>query len=331
MISERILITGATGFVGRHLVQEFASAGREMTLAVRALGACPQGWRDNSRIRIVVTGPIETANNLPDALHGASTVVHLSGLAHASGNAGEDDPWVAANVIATEKLTTAAAAHGVRTFIHMSSLAAIARNSAPTIVDDMTCNTAPTPFGRSKREAEKRVSALAFKGIFSISLRPPLVVGADAKGNWCSLQRLAATGLPLPFGSIRNRRSLISINSLIAAISLLCKEKWPATKSGDYCIADEEIFSLPTIVSELRRGMGLSPRLFPFPTAMIDAMARMVNRQHLSAGILGDMHVDASRFRGAFGFAQKQGLAMSIFESGRKYHSSSYGEGGGTP
>lgn len=326
---ERVLITGATGFIGRHLVRHFLSAGRPLTLAVRDAGGCPPDWRNREQIKIVATGPIETATNLGEALAGVSTVIHLAGLAHVRHVAGADDPFVAANTTATQRLAKAATDHEVGTFVHLSSLAAITQNASPTIVDDSTCDPPPTPYGRTKREAEKHVLALAEDGIFAVSLRPPLVVGAEAKGNWGALQRLAVTGLPLPFASVGNRRSLIGIDSLVAAVAHLCTGQWPAEKSGNYCLADEERFPLPRIVSELRQGMGLAPRLFPFPAAILDAAARMAGRGHMARALLGDLQVDASRFRETFGFAQSHGLAASIAESGRQYRRLRSGGAGG--
>lgn len=321
MRQERILVTGATGFVGRHLVEHFRSAGRLLTLAVRNADACPPSWQTDKHIRIVATGPIETGANLGEALAGVATVVHLAGLAHVRGSGRGGGPFVAANATATERLTEASADGGIGSFIHLSSLAAITRNASPSVIDDTTCDPAPTPtpYGRSKREAEKHVLALAERGIFAVSLRPPLVVGAEAKGNWGALQRLAATGLPLPFASVRNRRSLIGIRTLVEALDRLCTDSWPPEKSGNYCIADAESLSLPAIVTELRRGMGLPPRLFPCPPGVLKVLAAAANRQQMAAGLLGDLRVDAGRFRATFDFTPTQDLAASIAQSGMCY------------
>lgn len=319
MREERILVTGATGFVGRHLVEHFRSAGRLLTLAVRNADTCPPSWRADERIGIVATGPIETAANLGEALAGIAIIVHLAGLAHLRGSGRGDDPFVAANATATERLAKVAADGGIGSFIHLSSLAAIAQNAFSTMIDDATCSQTLTPFGRSKRKAEKHVLALADRGIFAVSLRPPLVVGAEAKGNWSSLQRLAATGLPLPFASVRNRRSLIGIRTLVEALDRLCTDSWPPEKSGNYCITDAESFSLPAIVTELRRGMGLPPRLFPCSPGVLKGLAAAANRQQMAAGLLGDLRVDAGRFQATFDFTPTQDLAASIAQSGMCY------------
>lgn len=209
------------------------------------------GWRDDNRIRIVVTGPIETASNLDVALAGVSTVVHLAGLAHVPRSQRSEDRFILANATATERLVAAASDKGVGTFIHMSSLAVVTPNASPTVVDDSSDEGAVTPYGRSKRIAERHVLELAKTGTLAVSLRPPLVVGADARGNWALLQRLAATGLPLPFAGVGNRRSLIGVETLAQAVAHLSAKRWPTEKSGNYCIADAEPMPLPQIVALL--------------------------------------------------------------------------------
>lgn len=319
MVAQRILITGATGFVGRHLVRHFLSTGHPLTITVRETDSCPKGWRGHKQIKIVSTGPIETATNLDEAIASNSAVIHLAGLAHVQSTAASSDRFIKANTTATERLVKAAADRDVRTFIHMSSLAAITKNSSAEIIDDATSNPPPTPYGRSKLEAEKHVLDLSDKGVFAISLRPPLVVGAEAKGNWAALQRLAATSLPLPFSGVSNKRSLIGVSSLVAAVDRLCTGQWSPEKSGNYCIADEETLSLPTIITELRRGMHIPPRLFHFPAAVFHAIGRAINQQQMVSGLLSDLQIDSSRFRTTFDFKQPQSLAASITESGMRY------------
>lgn len=316
----RILVTGATGFVGRHLVEHLRPTGRLLTLAIRGdAGSCPSSWQTDERIKIVTTGPIETAGNLAEVVAGAAVVVHLAGLAHIRQSADVDDAFFAANTTATERLALTAADSGIGSFIHLSSLAAITRNASSDVIDDTTDDPAPTAYGRSKREAEKHVLALAEGGIVAISLRPPLVVGAEAKGNWGTLQRIAATGLPLPFASVRNRRSMIGIRTLVEALDCLCTQRWSPEISGNYCIADAESISLPAIVTELRRGMGLPPRLFHCPPGILKTVAAAANRQQMAAGLLGDLRVDANRFRATFAFTPTQGLSASIAQSGSCY------------
>ena len=319
MDTVRILITGATGFVGRHLVPHLlASTDEQLTLSVRSKKDCPSDWRADQRINLVETGPLQTSKHLTDALEGVASVIHLAGLAHV---AGSPDPalFAQANGVATRRLSIAAAEHGVRTFIHLSSLAAITRNATELTIDDATVGAISTPYGQSKSDAEKHVSSLVAQGVFAVSLRPPLVVGFDAKGNWRALQRLAATGLPLPLASADNRRSLIGIHTLVEALALLAVGRWNSTKSGNYCIADERPLALSTIIELLRGGMGLRPGTFPFPPSILVAAAKVAGKNHMAAALLGNLEVDASRFGREFRFSGSQTLEDAITESGRLY------------
>ena len=325
MALNEILITGASGFLGRHLVASLLSEGRSMTLAVRNLDACPSAWRDTESIKLVETGEIENASNLGDAMSGVSVVVHLAGLAHVHGSdrsEGERE-FMRANVEATEKLIKAANENrDLKSFIHLSSLAAVTANASSVVVNDHTCDEPATAYGRSKLASEKAVLALQEKGIFSVCLRPPLVIGFDAKGNWGALQRLAATGLPLPFGSVRSRRSMIGVDTLVNAIVHLCSREWAAEKSGSYCVADEGAISLPEIVTELRKGMGMPARLLPFPPSVFHAIGGLMGQQRRVRGLLGDLLVDATRFRQTFDFYDVPDVHESVRESGRLYRRS---------
>lgn len=326
MKARRILLTGATGFVGRRLVPHLLAAKEQLTLAVRSADACPASWRGDDRIRIVDTGPIERAGDLGAAFSGVSRVVHMAGLAHVAGG-GERmaDTFMSANTAATARLAEAAAAAGeVATFIHLGSLAAVTANASDAIVADGSEGKPVTPYGRSKRLAEAHVEELAAGGTFAVTLRPPLIVGAEAKGNWRALQRLAATGAPLPFASVRNRRSLIGVDELVRALALLCTRDWPPQKSGNYCLAASEPVSLAAMVSELRAGMGLPPRLFPCPPSLLRALARLANRQEAAASLLGDLVVDSGRFRRTFGVEEMQGIKSSIRASGADYRQSHF-------
>ncbi|WP_170990086.1 NAD-dependent epimerase/dehydratase family protein [Aquamicrobium sp. LC103] len=317
----RILVTGATGFVGKHVVGLLLASRRELRLAVRSIEACPAPWRDDGRIEIVETGDIETSPHLDQALQGVSAVVHLAGLAHVhdAGDVNGDDPFLRANALATERLVQAAVRGRVDTFINLSSLAAVTGNASSDVIDDATRGEPTTNYGRSKRLAEEHVVAMAGEGMFAVSLRPPLIVGAEAKGNWASLQRLAATGLPLPFASVDNRRSMIGVDTVAEAVAHLCSGRFPPEAAGNYCIADPESLSLSEIVTELRAGMGMPPHLVPFPTSILHGVAELVDRHHRADGLLGNLVVDATRFHETFDVRPRPALREAIRKSGMLY------------
>lgn len=322
------MITGATGFIGRRLVSHLLSeGGAKLVVAVRHTDTRPLSWRAMDNLQIVEVGPLETAKNLERVVSGVSTVIHMAGLAHLlpSNSADQAAAFDTANATATARLAQVAARANVANFIHVSSLAAIASNASPTVVDDTTYLDPSTPFGWSKRRAEEHVMGLRRQGMFAVSLRPPLVVGSDAKGNWRALQRLAATSVPLPFASVRNRRALLGVQTMVEAMSHLALGAWASDLSGNYCIADAEHLSLPEILSELRLGMEQPSCLFAFPPEALAQLLRVAGRFEVASGLLGTLEVDASRFREVFSFTPSLGQRDEIRISGAQFRRSRTG------
>ncbi len=325
-----IFITGATGFLGRHLVEHLLRRGRKLRLVVRNMGRCPPAWRDRPEISILELGELGPDTDFGETLQGIDTIVHLAGLAHVAVEdwAHDDAAFMKANSGITAALAAAARKASVRSFVHLSTLAAITPNVIEQTIDDSTDLGASTAYGRSKRKAEAHVHQLAEHGVFAVSLRPPLVIGADAKGNWALFQKIAATGLPLPFASVRNQRSFIGVDALCEAIALLAEKPWLATLSGEYCIADCEPLSLPEVTRLLRTGMDKAPRLFPFPPTGIGLLGTVTGRRRQFASLTGGLKVDPSRFNQTFSFKPSSSLDKAILRSGADYMRNRMREGG---
>lgn len=319
MTRRRIVITGASGFVGQHVVVAFLDGQSHVVLAMRDASSCPEAWSSHPQITIIETGPIQTASNLEHLMAGTDVVVHLAALAHTLSMPERD--FMASNSAATERLCHAAAEARVKSFIHLSSIAAITGNVSDDVVDDDTVASPTTAYGRSKLAAETHVAALARDGIFAISLRPPLIVGAGAKGNWGALQRLAAGGFPLPFASVRNRRSMLDVDYLANAIVALGTGEWSSDLSGNYAIANRDAVSLSQMLSALRQGMGMPARLFPVPPALLAAPLRLSGRSRMADGLLGSLELDGSRFRETFNLDEQRSLLDAMRNSGPDYAS----------
>jgi UDP-glucose 4-epimerase len=322
--TKRILVTGATGFIGRHVVRALLDDGRDLRLTARDEAACPPEWRTSSRIELCSIDDLAVDEVRP-MVADVDAVVHLAGLAGGSSEA--EALFERANVAATERLARAGRSGGVRTFIHMSSVMAVSPNVAGAMIDDSAVPAPVTAYGRSKRRSEEVLRQIFSAGRFGISLRPPLVIGGDAKGNWARLQALAASGLPLPFASVAALRSLMPVTFLAASIVQLCRIEPEPRLSGEYCIAARNPVHLAGMIRQLRAGMGLPPRLFRCPPGLLHAVGAATGLRRQLASLSGPLRVDPSRFLSTFNMAEdidveeairRSGAAYRVLRSGRK-------------
>ncbi len=231
----RVLVTGASGFIGSALAPALAAAGLSVRIASRR--SCPDG----EVVEAVRVGELGGGHDWSRALAGVDAVVHLAGPAHARAS---EHALRAAIVDGTEALAEQAVSAGVERFVFMSSIKAGEGRA--------------DGYGGAKRAAEDAV--LAHAGLRPVALRPPLVFAANAKANFARLLRIADTPLPLPFAGIDNKRSLISLPSLVAAIAAVLRA--PEGRSGVFDVADDPPLSTPEIVAALRRGLGRPERQF---------------------------------------------------------------------
>jgi len=263
----RILVTGASGFIGRALVTELANAGHSVRAAMRQ----PADVFPRS-VEVIAVSDLTRPLEWRALLKNVETVVHLAGIAHAGPEIAEQ-AYDRVNRLATAELASAAKATGIGQLIFMSSIRA---QSGPVSTQVLRETDAPQPtdaYGRSKLAAEDAVRAA---GVPFTILRPVLVYGAGVKGNFARLMELARTPWPLPLGLCRNRRSLLARQNLIDAIHVALAS--PRTKGETYIVADPKPLTLTEIVTALREGHGRRPRLLPVPPALIALGARAFGR-----------------------------------------------------
>lgn len=268
-----VALTGATGFIGRHLLRSLSERGFRIRVLLRRPVEVPEGASS------AVVGDLTRPMNMSAALAGVDAIVHSAGLAHAMSGAPEDD-YRTLNTEATRRLAEAAAKAHVRRFVFLSSIRAQTGASAPGVITEADA-TAPTDaYGRSKLEAER---ALAEIGIDWVALRPVLVYGQGVKGNMASLLELARTPFPLPLGSLDARRSLISVESLSAAVETVLRA--PGRLDRALVAADPDALTLPEMLAALRAGLGRRPGLLPLPTGLIGLACRLTGREDAFARI----------------------------------------------
>lgn len=302
---QKVLLTGSTGFIGEKVARRLAEAGYPVRRAVRQ----PIEAADS-----VVVGSIGPDTDWSAALDGCSAVIHLAAALPSS----QGSEFWATNDAGTFRLVEQARKADVQRLIAVSSIATVSPNAAEMIISDQSTMAPISDYGRSKLAAEAHVAAFAGDGRSGISLRPPLVYGAGATGNWGLLQKLAATGLPLPFGAARNRRTMISVDNLADAVVAALRGATPE-KSGAYAVADTESLSLAEILSCLREGMGKPARLVPVPQALIATPLKLAGRGAMAQSLLGDLEIDGSRFGAAFDWSPPENAREAIRRSGREF------------
>lgn len=289
----RVLVTGATGFVGGPVRDLLARRGHAVRATCRGDQPSDAGgeW-----CRIGDVGP-DTAWG--DALSGIDTVIHLAARAHVMNedSANPLDLYRRVNRDGAVRLAEQAAAAGVRRMVFVSSIKV---NGEATPRDrPFRADDPPAPmdaYGIAKAEAEAALAEVARRtGLELVTVRPPLVHGPGAKGNLATLLSILHRGLPLPLASVDNRRSLVGVANLADALAFLATVTGPV--AGTYLVRDGEDVSTPGLIRALARGLGRPARLLPVPPAMLAGLGWLTGRRAVVARLLGSLTVDDAPLR----------------------------------
>lgn len=294
----KVLITGSTGFLGRYVVSRLEKDGHFLALQ----GGFRRPAPDGPNRQVFQTGPFETFDDWPRLLEGVDIVVNLVGRSRTSRETAE--AYRSANEIAMRRLVNAMERCGIPRLLHVSSVA------AKVMADN---------YGRTKRTGEKIVSDWAEQGGRSaVILRPPLIYGPGAPGNMARLVRLVRTGLPLPFASVRNGRSLLAAANAADAIAAALARA-PVRGSRIYELCDDQIVSLPEIVGAIADGLGRKIRLVPFPPSLLYKAASLKSRQ-MAEGLFGDLTLDRKVFKEDFDWQPSVQTLEGLREMARAMH-----------
>ncbi len=258
-----VLVTGASGFIGGHLVASLSESG----VPVRCLVRNP-GFAHGPGVE-VVTGDLRDPGAVRRAVRGAGSVVHLAARVHRMDERGSDaeDLYRAVNVEGTRTLAVEAARAKVTRFVLASTVKAVAEAS-PTALTPDTEPRPPDAYGRTKLEAEHVLAAtLGDSGTEHVILRLPLVYGPRMVGNMIRLFRWVDRGVPLPLAGVDNRRTVAYVGNVVAALRHLLD--LPATR-GEICYAgDPEPLSTPELIRAVGRALGRPARLVPCPPRVL--------------------------------------------------------------
>lgn len=281
-----VLVTGASGFVGRHLVPLLAQNGWVVRRAVRT----PP--RDANDVRIESLG---ATTDWRAALDGVHAVVHLAARVHHQDEEHAIELYHNVNIGGTLHLARGAIAAGVRDFIFVSTILVHGRSNsgrAPFREDDVL--TPRGLYGMSKAAAEVGLRELVpGSGMRVTVVRPPLIYGAGAKGNFALLEKAVKRRVPLPLANVSNRRAFLSVQNLAAFV--IHRLSHPGRDFDVFLVADSEQVSTPEFIERLAHAAQTSPRLFRLPTPLLSTLLRVSGRNEANDSLLGSLELDLSK------------------------------------
>lgn len=261
-----VALTGATGFIGQHILRELPKRGYSIRVLLR------RPVETSLDCASAVIGDLARPQNLSAALRGVTAVVHSAGAVHGMTGFPEDDHRVL-DAEATLSLARAAQRAGVHRFIFLSSIRA---QTGPTSAEILTEDHSPMPtdpYGSSKLEAEHGLSNL---DIDWVALRPVLVYGLGMKGNFATLVRLARSPYPLPLRGLRARRSLLSVDNLVDAVETVLAAPGPLRRP--LIVADAEALTVAEMIVAMREGLRRRPALINVPAPILRLTLQAVGR-----------------------------------------------------
>jgi UDP-glucose 4-epimerase len=280
-----IALTGATGFIGQHLLRKLPERGYRVRVLLRRPADVPLDAAS------AVIGDLARPRNMAAALEGVDALIHSAGLAHTATGQPDSD-YRLLNTDATIALAQAAQRTGVARFVFLSSIRAQTGPTASGIVTEQLPPQPTDAYGRSKLAAEQGLADLA---IDWVALRPVLVYGPGVKGNMARLAQLARSPYWLPLGGLAARRSLLSLDNLASAIATVLAVREPLSRP--LIVADDEALTVGQMIAAMRRGLGRNAGVFPVPEQLLRIACRASGQLEAYERLAGALAADASALR----------------------------------
>ncbi|WP_444994313.1 NAD-dependent epimerase/dehydratase family protein [Aliikangiella sp. IMCC44359] len=310
----RVFITGVSGFIGRALVNHM------LELGVTVRGSVRKSVQKPYELQLP---DLSTGADWSDALRGVDVLIHTAGRAHILNDHVEKplDEFRKVNVIGTLNLAKQAISVGVKRFVFVSSIGVHGSDSGETSFSESDTPNPKLDYAISKLEAEYSLKQL-FDNSKSelVIVRPALVFSADAPGNFRTLLGIANKKILLPFKSIKNRRSIISIENLTEFLTTCCYE---VNAGGeDFVIADEEVLSTYEIIDCLARGMHEKSLCFSMPKSIVKLIFSLMGKGATFSKVFGNLEINASKAKKLLNWSPRYSSQELLIKAGFNYRAS---------
>jgi nucleoside-diphosphate-sugar epimerase len=307
----RILVTGASGFIGRAACRGFAARGHQVRAAVRTAASALR----LEAFEPCTVGEVDGNTDWAGAVDGIDAIVHLAGRAHILGADAIQtaQAFRSVNVDGAVNLLRAAQDAGVRRFVNVSSIGVLAQSTEAEPLTDASTPRPSNPYAQSKLDSEIALGSAATR-IELVSVRPPMVYGPGNPGNMQRLIRLVGTGLPLPLALAHGQRDMIGIDNLVDILAVCAAH--PEVAGQTYAVCDGEPVSTAELIRMLGASMGRKPVLLPVPQGLLSTAAGWVGRADDVGRLFKPLRIDDRRFRAQTGWTPvtplAQGLARTV-------------------
>lgn len=310
-----VLVTGASGFVGRALCAELMVRGHRVAAVIRqSSGNMPPASR------YAVMGHLDEYTDWRAELAGADSVIHLAARVHLMQDSAADPlgEYRRINVALTLNLARQAATAGVRRFIFVSSIKV---NGEGTVAGrPYTAEDEPHPsdfYGISKLEAEQGLVKLSGEtGMEVVIIRPVLVYGPGVKANFGAMMRCVYKGVPLPLGALSGRRSLVSLDNLVDLIVICLRHR--AAANQVFLVSDGEDLTVTELLRRCAAALGRPARLIPVPVPMLRFVGYMVGKQPVIRRLCDPLQVDISKTRRLLGWEPPVSVDHALRETAQQ-------------
>jgi len=312
-----MLVTGASGFVGRAVCDRALSLGMKVKGTHRSLGSqslVPPG---------VEKIPIPSLGDDTDwslALVGVDVVIHLAARVHVTKEPDSDQlaAYREVNTSGTERLARMAVAARVRRLVYVSSIKVNGEQTSSVPFTEADVPRPTDPYARSKWEAELALHRIESEaGLDVVILRPPIVYGRYVGANFLRLLRLVQRRIPVPLASVSNRRSLIYVKNLADAILNVATHSKTAGRT--FLVSDGEDVSTPELIRGIANAMNLQARMLPFPPGLLNTLAHLFGRSTEVRRLLGSLVIDSTKIRSESGWVPPYTLSQGRRETVKWY------------